>query len=815
MCQECLGNQSLCTSPRGIISALPDCSAAEPETTTTAREAAGLCAVDINNQGNTIVPALSSDLCHLTSDLCPSPVQPVTDITSYLATRKPCAHCSDEQSLFITLPDALREEIENLLAAFDLVDDCVKARLSVNKSCQQIFHGLNSQPSTLNRLSGSWKTFRAKYDLYCGQANRKSQIANPKSRDWVCLVNRTKAGAAWQDRDDGLSALFLEFAEKRIARFARADGEQQALISVQRQFRTGRNIDGEQEPIPGYGDRPMTLNGRPVTGGYWQDWFSAIGYQQLAMPRRPLPAECPCEPPGWTLGNIRRQIKSRAKLTRPVRLLLQQGVSAAKQVLPYHLRSRRDLRFLEEITFDDVRTDWVIRDTATGAVCELWLLIARDQATAMVLGFVMHLSVMREDGSKPHLGLKEMKQLAAWLLERYPLPPYESRWIVERGTATLSEGSASALAEILPGHITIHYTSMIGGISPAGYREKKKGNAGGKASHESHNRLIHTATSFLPGQTGSRWDIRPADLNARVAECVEYWKLSQRLPDHLRGQVQYSLLDWTQARENLFRIFIEQNFRQHHALEGFDRVVEWLDRQSGKWMPQNTFPAILPSTNPSIPTRTRMEMPVERAIKLMAPYAGQWKKASPHVIITFLAHTAKQITKSMIKPAGEIIFTYEGSPLIFAPPAINHQLSQLSTALGYYNPDDPRFLHVTSGKGSILGTWYRRDRTGGHDQDLLQEAMRYTANALKAAQAIANDLTTDDRIKHDALRLHNAELERGNEFIEVTPSIHQSTNPPIQFSTIASALSSVPRIRRQAKDTKAADEALASALDAM
>ena len=427
----------------------------------------------------------------------------------------------------------------------------------------------------------------------------------------------------------------------------------------------------------------MNLNGRPVMAGYWQDWFQTDGYKLLGMSRRPLPQECPAFPRGWNLSNIRRQIKARAVWTAPVKLLIQRGVSAAKELLPYHLRSRRDLRFLEEITFDDVRTDWLIRDTTTGAVCELWLLVARDQATAMCLGFVMHLSVIRKDGTKPHLGLKEMKQLAAWLLERYPLAPYQCRWIVERGTATVSEGSAAALAEMLPGQITIHYTSMIGGKSPAGYREKKKGNAGGKASHESHNRIIHTATSYIPGQTGSHWDIRPADLNARVAECVEYWKLSQRLPDHLRGQVQYSLLDLTQARENLFRILLEQNFRDSHHLEGFDRVVEWLDQATGKWMPQNTYP-VTDHSSP-IPTRTRMEMPVERAIKLMAPYAGQWQRVSPDIIIAFLSHTARTITKPMMRASGEIVFTYEKQDIIFAPPSssLPSAICHLPSALGY------------------------------------------------------------------------------------------------------------------------------------
>lgn len=762
-------------------------------------------------------------------------VTPVQNVSAYLKTRKPVAHYEHELSLYLTLGDDQRNEIETLFAAFDLVATYVDGDLSVQRACQSV-HSAFAQNPPESRLRGSWKTFRGDFDLW------KSK------RDWVCMVNHAKAGAAWQDRDDGLPADFLAFAEKRISRYAREDGQQKALESIHRQWRTGRNPDGEQEPIPGYGTRPTTLNGRPVTAGYWQDWFQAIGHKQFGMERRPLPDECPGLPRGWDFSNIRRQLKARGIWTTPVKLLIQQGVSAAKEFLPYNLRTRRDLRFLEEITFDDVRTDWVIRDTKTGAVCELWLLIARDTATAMALGFVMHLSVMREDGSKPHLGLKEMKQLAAWLLERYPLPPYESHWVIERGTATLSEGSAKMLAEMLPRgngdspQITLHYTSMIGGKSPAGYQEKKTGCSRGKASHESNHRPLHTASSYIPGQTGSRWDIRPADLNARAAECVEYWKLSQRLPEHLRGRVQYSLLDWTQAKEHLFRILLEQNFRDHHALEGFDRVVEWLDQQTGKWLPQNTYPVSRNTQHATpIPTRTRMEMPVERAIKLMAPYAGQWKKVSPDIIIAFLSHTARTISRKMIKPSGEIIFTYEKKPIIFAPPTgLQSAICNLPSALGYYAPEDPRFLHVTNGKGAVLGTWYRRDRNGRHDQELIEQSMRYTANALKAAQKFANGITTDARAEIESIRANNKdlaaqaglidgippviELDRGNEYNDVVAPQVPALKSEISNlqSPVAAALVSLPSARaalkaekqQQAEEGRAAAEDLLAALSA-
>lgn len=482
-----------------------------------------------------------------------SPLQPITDIPAYLETRAPVAHHSAEPALFAALPFAIKEDLRALLGprpgagAFGYIQSQVKTGLSVAKSI--------TEARLIFKLPGSQGRLRQRYDLWT------------KTKDWVSLVNRCKAGTDWQARDIGLSDAFLDFCETRLGRFHRADGKRQAVMSIYRQWQTGRNLAGAPEPIP----------------GYEQGW-AARNVQFL--------------PPGWHYTNILRRIRARARLTKPVTALIQIGSAAAKELLPHHLSTRAGLRFLERITFDNVRTDWLIFDCDTGQPCELWLLVARDHATAMVLGFVMHPCLVRPDGTVSHLGLKQMKQLAAWILERYPLPPYLSHWTIERGTATVSQGDAAALAEMLPGCIAFHYTSMIGGTSPAGYREKKKGNSRGKASHESHNRLLHTQGSFIPGQTGNRWDIRPADLQARCDEACEVWALRNRLPEHLRGQEQYPLLLPAQARELLIRFCLEQNFRTDRHSKASRNSSNGMTAKTGA-----TNPPIHQSINPPIPQR--------------------------------------------------------------------------------------------------------------------------------------------------------------------------------------------------------------------
>lgn len=678
--------------------------------------------------------------------------QPIqdADLQEYLDTRRAQPIHIGEEALWVKLPADVRGEVEALERAFVFVQSLVKARHRVEPACRKT---LSLYARQANYHGWELKTFRAKYDRWV------------KAKDWVVLINRSKAGAIWQSSNRGLPEAFINYVVERFGKFGRADGKRQAWESIKRQWRTGLNERGNLESIPGY-DAQWEQRNREIC------------------------------PDGWHYSNILRQVKARStKWNAATRALLHEGTAAAKEFLPWVLSTRRGLRFLERVTFDDVRTDWLIFDPSTGQPCELWLLVARDLATAMILGFVMHPSRVRPDGSESHLGLEEMKQLAGFLLERYPLPKdYICHWTVERGTATLSVGSARAIQEMLPNRIQVHYTSMIGGTSPAGYRESKKGNSTGKASHESHNRLIHTQGAYIFGQTGSRYEIRPASLKARCEECIEIWEMRNQLPPHLQGREKYTLLTTEQAREHLYRICVDQNFRDEHALEDFERVLEWYDPASGKWQPQNTAPHPLPA---GARLRKRMERPVERAIRLAAGHEWEW--VSQDIIIAFLSHTVRPVTVANVK--GEIVFRHDNRQLVFAPPdgiAVPRIDSKL---LGYIHPDDPRFLHVTDGRSSILGTWYRRDRVPMRDQEALQESIRYTRSAMKAAREQAEQIAEPERRELAEIRAHNAELQSCNQFIPVAdPVQEQPVREEIASRVAAGLVAGVQAARMETKE---------------
>lgn len=682
-------------------------------------------------------------------------MQPVANVRDYLEARKPQASFEGEEALLITLPAVLQEETRALYHACKLVKRLVKDGLSVQKSCAEALRVYARQAA---RFGWHQKNFRThKFDRWA------------KARDWTVLVNMAKAPAAWKPESRGLPEPFLEYVARKFAAFKREDGKRQALLAIKRTWQTGRNESGVEEIIPGY-EKGWSARNREV------------------------------HPAGWHYSNILRQIKARAKFGKDIRALLHEGTAAARTFLPQQLSTRKGLRFLEWVTFDDVRTDWLIFDPQGGQPCELWLLVARDTATAMVLGFVLHPSRAREDGSQSHLGLKEMKQLAAWLLERYPLPKdYIVHWVVERGTATLSEGSARALQEMLPHRIQIHFTSMVGGRGATGYEEKRKGNSRGKASHESHNRLFHTQGSFVPGQTGAHYEIRPQDLDARAREAVEVWQMRSRLPAHLRGSEQYPLLTPAQAREHLVRFCVDQNFRDDHAIEGFDEVLEWFD--GARWRSQAEYSGAV-----DVQWRKRLERPVERAAHLIAGH--EWEHVSPDIIIAFLRHTERPV---LIQPSREIRFRVENRDLVFAP-APNCLAVPGARGLGYHNEDDPAFVHVTDGRGAVLGTWYRRERVGYQDQETLQRAFRYTAGAMAAARARAEALAAPERERLAAMRAHNAELERGNEFIDVArPELETrgaELNAPVAAALDLLAEESHQEAARLRREARAAAESI-------
>lgn len=660
----------------------------------------------------------SLDFPHGTS----APIQPVRDVPAYLLKRLPVADCLAEEPLLITLPNEVRSEVRALCRACFLVLEKVNRGSKVQPACGAVIPFFPT-------FNWHLKTFRPKYDLWA------------KAKDWLVLVNRSKAGAAWVKRDFGLPDVTLDYVAARVAEFKRGDALPSAIRTLHRQWRTGFNHRDVAEPIPGF------------------DWPN----------RNPA-----VRPPGFTIGNLREQLKKRAKFLKVHKALLQEGIAAARSFVP-QVRSTRDgLRFMEEVQFDDVKCDFRVFDTATGKPADLWLLVAHDRATGMILGFGMRPATVREDGTQTHLTLCDMKQTTGWLFERYGLPPYLMTLKVENGAATYTDGTAAALEEMLPGRIKISFAQMIGGRGANGYLERALGNSRGKASLESHHRQMHMLGCHLPGQTGLNYGLRPKDLAEREKECVTIWKATEELPAGLAARLieefGYPLLTLPQARKELINIFAIRNSRTDHNLEGFEKI---LVNAGGKII-------------------SRMESPAERAAKLCAGL--NFDAVSPEIIAVFYEHTQRLVT---VTDAGEIEFSHENRKLTFANPA--GFTVPGTKLLAYFHPDDPRFLYLTDRRGAIFGTWLRRALVKHGDREALAEAIRHQTSALNAAKEHAAKLNGGELARLEFLRERNNHLLQNATFIDVGEASRISFDEQITHP-VAAALAGVKREKKEIKN---------------
>jgi hypothetical protein len=215
-------------------------------------------------------------------------------------------------------------------------------------------------------------------------------------------------------------------------------------------------------------------------------------------------------------------------------------------------------------------------------------------------------------------------------------------------------------------------------------------------------------------------------------------------------------------------------------MEGFCEIAEWFDGVN--WQPQHLAPADMAG----VPTRKRMESPVERAAALLAGCAP-FTKVSPEILTAFYEHTQRKAT---VKPTGEIELTHEGKLLRFAPPGAEFALPPETKCLAYFNPDDPRFLTLTDGRGAILGTWLRRGLVKHNDRDAVAAAIRYSTAALNVAKSRATELAAGGRAELEMMRAHNAGFVTVVEPQRATKTIS---------STVAGALSAVAGEKQQTK----------------
>lgn len=377
------------------------------------------------------------------------------------------------------------------------------------------------------------------------------------------------------------------------------------------------------------------LAGKEIPG--YGTWATAWA---KSNPGEALPESCPewFFPAGWSDRQLRRALPGNPTLT-----LARDGYFAAHALLPQKRNDYAGLRPLELVVFDDVRTDWLVSVPGVKKPCEFWLLVAMDAASRCIIDWVSLVAAPGEDGEREQLLEEHMKILVGSLLQKYSMPSgYQMTLKVENAKATLRQPAREALQVLAGGQIAVEYTRMVNRALPSGYGERHGTPWDVKGILERTFSSFHDHGAALPGQTGARYDLKPAELEAQIKEHAALMKEAEDLPADVVAQLRSAFLTQAEAVQAVEAVFAKLNQRRKHSMQGFDQVEMWRFPEDSGWRPLDEL-RHLPAREVSRAIfEHRMESPLERLEKLLRAQP----KPTPvpaEALLAFMARTIKTV----------------------------------------------------------------------------------------------------------------------------------------------------------------------------
>lgn len=426
-------------------------------------------------------------------------------------------------------------------------------------------------------------------------------------------------------REHGPEALLLDYGTKGekpaefITELARRTESNHRVASVE--LEALRAEWRACKVIPGYG----TWQAR------WEKRF----------PGEPLPECCPewFFPEGFGSRNLRRYLPGRAATT-----LARDGFFAAHALLPQKRNDYSQLRPLEMVVFDDVKTDWLVHYPGCKVPCELWLLVAMDVATRTILDWVALAAVPDDEGKRAQLLEQHMQLLAGALLQRYGIPTaYKMTWLVENNKATYRQAAKDALALLSGGQIAVQHTRMVNRALPSGHTERHGTPYDLKGVLESFFGNFHNHAAALPGQTGAVQMLdAPAQLAEQKREHAALLRECADLPPEVEAQLRLEFLRYSEAISALEKIFAHLNARTNHRLQGFDRVERWRFPEDPHWRPLDELRRYPRAEIARALFDHRMESPLERLEKLLAQHPAP-TRVPAEALLPFSSRTIAKV----------------------------------------------------------------------------------------------------------------------------------------------------------------------------
>jgi hypothetical protein len=490
---------------------------------------------------------------------------------------------------------------------------------------------------------------------------RKFRRWQKSGGDWRQIIDRTKIRRA--AKEPRLAEEFLEYWRGLCQENQRKC--RPAYRKLIREWNAGH-------VIPGYGT--------------WRDWLFSL------HPTINMPAQCPPDyPRGWSYENLMRHSPDAVELA-----LARRGIAQAIQALPMIIRTRAGMRPLEYVVFDDWRSDFRVY-AGIPTPCKVNGVLAMDVACALPLRFGLRPALPQEDDSESGIKRRDTRSIAAMILLKYGYPEdYQSTFIVENGTATITKDDAAAIHEVTEGHVKVSYTSMISG-TVFGFADRALGNCVAKSWLESYFNLMHNDLADLPGQMGARYQLQPSELDSRVAHARALVKAGLFLPPALRNQLAIPFRSLEEAMLSHEVIFRWHRNRTEHALEAFEDVLEWRERQLDQWRPAHELVGASQEMQDRMEMRTRKESPLERFKRLSA---GLTFRKVPMSAMPRLLEEHRWV--SVEKP-GELTFQIENRKRVWRDRR-NAALQIGAKFLAYYNRSDLAWIHLTDGAGAYVAS---------------------------------------------------------------------------------------------------------------
>lgn len=507
--------------------------------------------------------------------------------------------------------------------------------------------------------------------------------------------------------------------------------------------------------------------GEAIAGyGTWRE------YHATRWPARDVPERYPFGffPEGWSESNLytKRSIAAQRKMKT-------HGYAAAKRYLPHVVRDTAQLRPLELITIDDFELDFLVRAFNPVAkrweICRAAGLLAIDVATRrkLAVAIVPRFKLSRGEqasGEADETGEEKKRRIAITrhdvqsllhlVFSTHGRPADYGCTILCENAAAAITGDGELALELLLG-VQVARTGLIDNKTLGNGFVQGGGKPWQKGWIESLFNLIWNTAGALPGQKGSSYQLKPADLAAKLLYSENLLKLDG-LPVEVAAELRLPFFTIAQALEALDLIFARIELRTDHKCQGFEQLFDYQLPDTAGLVPESALDALAPEVVLLCTPMPRAESPVERWSRLRP--LCRFEKIADYVLACLLL-TPKRITLRNLR----LTFTEGGAGYTYADadsPVM--KLDDGTELLGYFDPARPGQLYVTDLKGRYIGGVRRRGAIDIRDHaaisaesgEIERMIRSLVVNPLRERHAAEDAQLGADRAHNEALlREHN------------------------------------------------------------